>query len=155
MLCNSCGKEIKDGSKFCNFCDANQEVEEQPKNSNSSIFIIVLIIFIIGVAGSLIINKKEKGSVDTSKTDLKILDSSLCYIQEFGSNGICGTVLNDSDKAYKYVSVKFNLYNENEEEIGKTSADKNNLEPNEQWKFEALITANDVKNYKIEDISAY
>jgi len=28
MYCSNCGKQIKDGSKFCNFCGATQDVEE-------------------------------------------------------------------------------------------------------------------------------
>lgn len=152
MLCNKCGKEIKIGSRFCNHCGASQE-EEQNKNSNLSIFLIVGSIFIIGILGSFILNK-TKNSNNTSKIDLKLLDSSFCQIK-YGNRGICGSIINNSNTTYKYVSVKINLYDDNNTFIGSTSANKNHLEPNNKWIFEAPISENNIKNYKIEDISGF
>ena len=63
MFCPSCGKEIKDGSKFCKYCGADiKSKKSSPQSSNSSdnskiiiigalIAVIVILAVVIGVFG--------------------------------------------------------------------------------------------------------
>ena len=46
MFCKNCGKEIKDGTKFCEFCGAGQE-NVQPIEQSSTAAVTIAILKII------------------------------------------------------------------------------------------------------------
>lgn len=70
MFCKNCGKEIKDGTKFCEFCGAEQEnvqpieqgstVVGTKKKSKKKIFIIIGVILAIIIIWAACGNKSSK-----------------------------------------------------------------------------------------------
>ena len=70
MFCKNCGKEIKDGTKFCEFCGAGQEnvqpIEQSStaavtkKKSKKKIFIIIGVILAIIIIWAACGNKSSK-----------------------------------------------------------------------------------------------
>ena len=150
MYCINCGKEIDDNSKYCNECGANQEENKTKKSQFIIIFIAIILVCIIPIS---MINRKKHNS-NLENLDLKVVKSNFCKL-EYGNNGICGILKNNSNTRYKYVSIKINLYDENNELIGSTLANKNNVEPQSLWNFQATISDPSIKTYKIGDITAY
>lgn len=68
---------------------------------------------------------------------------------------VVGKVKNNSDKQYTYVQVEINLYDSNDNQIGSTLANVNNLEPGGTWKFEAPIFEEKAIKYKIKGITGF
>ena len=80
MFCPSCGKEIKDGSKFCKYCGADiKSKKSSPQSSNSSdnskiiiigalIAVIVILAVVIGVFGF--------GLMDSGNNNVSSLDTN-------------------------------------------------------------------------------
>ncbi len=97
MFCSKCGKEIADGTMFCNFCGAAQnggvapqpqqpqQVQQAPKKNKTGIIIVAAVAIVVIVVGAIFvipsITDKEKpedttpvitenvGSVDTPTAD--------------------------------------------------------------------------------------
>ncbi len=81
MFCNNCGKEINEGTKFCNFCGAPQEAAVQQstavnttpvqkKNSTLKIAIIAAIAVVCFAIGSFVIAPSfSKDNDDSSPTN--------------------------------------------------------------------------------------
>ena len=80
MKCKNCGFENKKGAKFCTKCGgslSNAVVEEAPKKSNNSKYLIIaliaIIILLVGVVGYMVlgqgIGSSESSQADTSQSD--------------------------------------------------------------------------------------
>ncbi|MBR6018143.1 MAG: zinc-ribbon domain-containing protein [Paludibacteraceae bacterium] len=52
MKCPHCGKEIADGSKFCEFC--GKQVKQAQKNTNLVAIIIALVVLLLGACGGIL-----------------------------------------------------------------------------------------------------
>ncbi len=171
MFCSNCGKEIKDGSKFCDGCGASVEGgadnaslrSEQPKKKMhgclKAFLIFIGISFVFGIIGSLHDSSGQSQTpVSTNtvqkKADLELVESSFCQL-DYGVKGVCGTIKNNSDKTYSYAQVSINLYDASENLIGSTLANINNLAPQKQWKFQAIISEDNPASYKVEDITGF
>jgi hypothetical protein len=68
---------------------------------------------------------------------------------------ITGIIENKSNKTYSYVQVEFNLYDENDFQVGSTIANVNNLEPNGKWKFKAVIMEAEAKKARFKAITSF
>lgn len=90
--------------------------------------------------------KSEKPDLQVTSTTTKI---------EGYVNYIVGTVKNNTNKTYSYVQVEFNLYDGSGAQVGSTFDNINNLEPNGIWKFKAIITDDNAKNYKLKGVTGW
>jgi hypothetical protein len=66
-----------------------------------------------------------------------------------------GTVKNNSPKTYSYAQVEFNLYDNSGAQVGSTSANVNNLEPNRKWKFKAIIYVDNASSAELKGVSGW
>jgi hypothetical protein len=81
-------------------------------------------------------------------SDLEVVTSSL------GVRAISGIATNTTDQTIGLVNLEFNLYDENDVQVGSTIANVQNLEPNGKWRFEAMILQDDATQYKLVGITA-
>jgi hypothetical protein len=66
---------------------------------------------------------------------------------------IVGKLKNNSNKVYSYVEISFNLYDENNVQVGSTFTNLNNLEPaGGFWQFEAPVLEENAKRCKEKNI---
>ena len=66
-----------------------------------------------------------------------------------------GAVKNNCAKQYSYVQVSFNLYDREGNQVGSTFTNLNNLEPYGTWKFEALITEDSTRRFRLKDVTGF
>lgn len=66
-----------------------------------------------------------------------------------------GTVKNNSNRKYGYVQVEINLYDGEGNQVGSTLANANNLEPGATWKFRAPVFEDNVKQFKVVDVTGF
>lgn len=116
----------------------------QEMDSKAKTFSIVKITFDSALAG--------KFANEPEKDDLEILeykDTNDGYVRY-----VTGKVKNNTNKKYSYVHVSINLYKD-ENLLGSTMANANNLGPGEIWEFSAPILYDNCNNYKIADVIGY
>lgn len=81
--------------------------------------------------------------INNSNTVLPLeIKTHYSCLSSYGSNAICGTVLNNSTNTYHTVSININLYDAGGALIGNAYDSISNLYPGKQWKFEASYGAN-------------
>lgn len=97
----------------------------------------------------LSINQNSEASSDNIKSELELVDKTTK--SENGITYIVGTVKNNTNKTYSYVSIKINLYDSSNNQVGNTLDSISNLEPNGTWKFKCSTSVNFDK-YKIISI---
>lgn len=69
------------------------------------------------------------------------------------SKYVTGRIKNNTYITYRYVQVEINLYDLNDNLVGSTLDNINNLEGNKVWYFKALVTDDKAKKFKIMNIS--
>lgn len=165
MFCKNCGKECEDSSKFCPTCGADlskESTEKQVKKPNKilvGIGIFFAVFFALGIIGNLLPNSNNTNNGQQSaqmeqKPDLELIEHKACKM-DYGSNGVCGTVVNNSSKKYNYAQVEISLYDKSGSIIGSTMSNISNLEPGQQWKFKAVVMENNVDHYEIKEVTGW
>jgi len=71
------------------------------------------------------------------------------------SSYIHGTVTNNSDQTLSYVVIKFNLYDNYDNQVGDTLDNVNNLLPHGTWKFKAYVTKDTATRAKVVELKYY
>ena len=71
------------------------------------------------------------------------------------SSYIHGTVTNNSDQTLSYVVIKFNLYDNYDNQVGDTLDNINNLLPHGTWKFKAYVTKDTATRAKVVELKYY
>jgi len=66
-----------------------------------------------------------------------------------------GTVLNTGHRSYSYVQVEINLYDAQDNLVGSTFDNVNNLEPGARWKFKAIIFEKGVSWFRVMNITGF
>lgn len=145
--CKYCKTEIDAKAKICPNCK-----KKQGPKIGLIIFIIIIAIFIIGIATSgndkktkiekfTIVEGTEKGYADSSNI--------FYYIE--------GTVKNNTDKTYSYLQVTYNVYDTEGNNLGTCLANNNNVEANGTWKFKAICSGEtkNISSYKLAEITGW
>lgn len=73
---------------------------------------------------------------------------------QFGGE-ITGTVVNRTDRKYRYAQITFNLYDGSGAQVGSALANINGLEPGGSWKFKATSFGTDFKKYKFSELTGF
>lgn len=68
---------------------------------------------------------------------------------------ITGRIRNNSNETYSYVQVSINLYDRQDNLIGSTLDNANNLRPGDTWSFRAIVTDESANAYRIEEVTGY
>jgi len=155
-----------------------QEKKEQKITAKSKLFsfgewafIIIFAIIVFGFTAYKINTnyvKKPKTQNFTStestipKTKSKdIYENGLSLVDfkwergEYDIRYLTGIVENKSNKTYSYVQVEFNLYDENDFQVGSTLDNINNFEPNGKWKFKAVVFEAEARKARLKGITGF
>lgn len=152
MFCPKCGKELNEGSKFCDNCGTSTDKKNKKNLIIASIISSVFVFFaILGFMGS---DFSDIEGTITGTPALEVKSHSFCDLG-YGARGVCGTIINNSDHSFSYVQVEINLLDKNGAVVGSTIANINNLDAGQQWKFQAPIIESGVTNYVIKDITSF
>lgn len=92
----------------------------------------------------------NKPSRDDNSTGLTVLDSD--FLQEGRAGYITGTVQNNTNRAYRYVEVNINVYDESGAQIASPMANTQNLQAGGTWKFKAPIIPHPTGRFSFEVI---
>lgn len=87
------------------------------------------------------------------KPDLELIDSKGTRTDI--STEVTGRVRNNSGKSYRYVQVVFNLFNEQDEQVGTAMANTTGLAPGTVWRFRAVGLTPDGARFKLDKITGY
>ena len=74
---------------------------------------------------------------------------------ESSGGRIRGRVVNDSNRMFGYVAIKFCLYDSSGNLIGSTMANMNDLGPGQTWHYEALVLQDEAESAEISSITAF
>ena len=92
-------------------------------------------------------------TVKENKSDIELIEHHICSV-DYGQ-AICGTIKNNTDKKYSYVQISANFYDSDGTQVGNNFDNENDLEPNGKLRFQIGIEGDDVKTYKITEITGY
>ncbi len=92
-------------------------------------------------------------SKTTKKPDLELIESSV--ESDAFVNYVVGVIQNNSNKKYGYVQVEINLYDKDDNLVGSTLDNVNNLDPGTKWKFKAVVFQDNAATYEIKDITGF
>lgn len=161
--CKTCGKEIAKGINKCPHCGADQ------RNffMKHKIISVILGLLVIGIIGSAIGGSKTGNNSNTNvaqkstniknkvaeKPKYEILEQKAT--EENGIKYIAGKIKNNTGRQISYAQVEINLYDENNQLLGSTLANVNNLEKDSIWNFKALVTQENYKSYKIMKVTGF
>lgn len=152
MFCPKCGKNLNDESKFCDGCGSS--LEKSPQKIPVPAYIGAAIVFFFIILGLASSDFTDIEGTLTGSPALEVQNHSFCNLG-YGSKGVCGTVLNSSDRSFSYVQVEINLLDKSGAIVGSTIANINNLDAGKQWKFQAAIIEPNVASYVIKDITSF
>ena len=153
--CKSCQSEIDNKAKVCPKCNKKQGMPIWA--------IILLIIGAILIISSLFSSneseEEQKGNTTTEK--LTLLDNHSGQVGNYSwTYEITGTIQNNTDKDYSYVSVEFYIYDAEDNLLDTCLGNNSGLEANGKWKFTASCyfensDADKVTSYKLKEISGW
>lgn len=144
--CKYCQTEIDTKAKICPNCKKKQGL---PKWLIALICVIAVIL-IVSIIGSDSEETAKEGQISNNKeqaTEKFTYEVTNEYSDEYGiSYYIEGSVKNNRDKDYSYVSIEFVCYDTEGNNLGTAIDNTNNLLGNETWKFKAISLASDAEN---------
>ena len=152
MFCPKCGKELNDGSKFCDGCGAS--MDKKAKKLPLPICIIGGLFVFFALLGFIGSDFSDIEGAITGSSSLEVQNHSFCNLG-YGAKGVCGTILNNSSRSFSYVQVEINLLDKSGAIVGSTLANVNNLDAGKQWKFQAPIIEPNVVSYAIKDVTSF
>jgi hypothetical protein len=88
-----------------------------------------------------------------AREDLELLSLNSQY-EDYVSYAT-GEIRNNTNKTYSYVQVEINFLDENENIIGSTLANVNNLRPGATWRFKAVNFYGEYAKFRVEDITGF
>lgn len=126
--------------------------------------IVLIVLVVIGVAGSAMGGSSKKDSGSGSKTEEKE-EKKEDFTIEGETTGaydslkmayyIEGTIKNNTDKDKSYASVKFNLFDKDGNQLGTATGSINDLKAGGTWKFKAMGLEKDIAKYELSEITGF
>lgn len=117
--------------------------------------IIIMIIGIVEIFSNISGIATNKDKNNRQQKDKFILVSSEMTTDTTGCT-IKGTIKNNTDKMYKSVSVKFNLYDPEGNQIGTAYDYISNFQSSGTWKYNATeYTTDTIDKYELYEISGW
>lgn len=93
-------------------------------------------------------------TAEPEKARYEILESKVVK-EEYGSRFVTGKIKNNAGKDVGYLQVEINLYDKDNNQVGSTLANINNLEKDGIWTFKALIFEDNATSYKIKEVTGF
>lgn len=174
--CKMCGEEIAENAKICPKCGANNM---KPFYKKWWIWVMAVCVVIIIAAASgnngdtensiqntesnveNVENNAENNNNPPVQQDKKekyeVVGDAVLETDSFGFVHIKGTVKNNSGKDRSYLSITYNLYDAEGNQIGTAMDNINNLEKDGTWKFDAtgIDIEETVDSFKLVEISGF
>ncbi len=94
------------------------------------------------------------GTPDSPKEEFSVL-AWAWGTGEYDNSVIKGIVQNNTDKEYGYLQVEFNLYDKDDNQVGSTFANVNNVEPHGKWKFEAMVMESTARSARLKGVTGF
>ena len=99
-------------------------------------------------------------NISSEQTSTQDLSSALAlgyweFTIDKYSSYVHGSVTNNSNQTLSYVVIKFNLYDNYNNQVGDTLDSVNNLLPHTTWKFKAYATKDNASKAKLIELKAY
>lgn len=151
--CKYCQTEIDTKAKVCPNC--------KRKISGIPTWMKVLIIIVIVITCMVSCLNSCSKAVDETFAESKDLSYTITsqYLDDYGiSYYIEGTVKNKGSKKFSYVSINFNCYDANGNNLGSALDNTNNLLANETWKYKAIFmgsNAEDIARCEYYEVSGW
>ena len=163
-LCPACrGKVPSDASK-CMHCGSDLGTStliaiSPEENKNSGCAVVILAALLLGGIFTYISNsvthQAPSSSMQSSWKDQFSITDLGWKRGEFGNLFVIGKLTNRTDSSFSYIQIEINCLDETGAIVGSTLANLNNLEPHETWKFEAIITDERTKRFRIKGVTAF
>lgn len=165
MFCDKCGQELDDNAVICPHCGTNFKANTKPNKVVTGCLIAfispIIILAILIAIGSNMSETPQGTEISASKTEtkskprLEVLDTYNCQLSSYGGNAACGTVINNTNRTMSYVQVEINLYDMNDNQIGSTIDNVNNLAAGSKWNFKAPVIANGRYRWSVVDVKGW
>ena len=146
-LCKKCGIGISDQAKFCPHCGAKTGTGA-PSGGRRVLFvagasaIVVAAIYLAVETGG---SPQQELSImpdwlsETAEKARLLQPVDLSITEEKTAKYVTGSITNTSGQKFSYLSVRIILYDSAGERIGGAGDSIRNFEPDQTWKFQALI----------------
>lgn len=155
--CKHCQTEIDVNAKICPNC--------RKKQGRPIWLAVILIIIGISLISSVFSEnpetdtEKPTGSTNNSEK-LSLLDGHTGRVESQYSYEITGTIQNNVNKEWSYVSVEFYTYDAEGNLLDTCLGNNSGLEANGKWKFTASCffgdgNASQVSSYKLKEITQW
>ena len=151
VTCPECKKEMSSDADACPNCGKKQ----RRTGCLTQIIAVCMGLFMFSCAIAMFKHPPAGTNSTPVQEEALVLMPGWKFAREDYHSTITGTVQNKSNRSYSYVSIQFNLYDENGAQVGSTMANVNNLEPHGKWKFKALVLENTAESVKLKDLSGY
>ena len=130
------------------------------KENKIGIFILIAAIILIFIVISIPYNDDVKETYkfvsESSSSKFTLLSEKITPTNSYGITVIEGKIKNNTDYAYDYVEVSFNLYDKNGNQIGTAYDSITNLDAKGTWKYKAVGgTDEKVSSYKLVEITGW
>ena len=150
-ICKNCKNEINSDAKYCPICKKKQG--GLPKWA----IVITVIFAIIVLAMAFSGDTDDTNTNDNNATNNSTNNQSNQKVEKFSytvdnttrdtfAYYIEGTVTNNKDKDYSYVSIEFVCYDSDGNNLGTAMDNTNNLLGKQTWKYKAMFIGSDQEN---------
>lgn len=118
---------------------------------------IILIFFIILISALSFVFFTQNESKLINKTEnINFNNFEISNIEEcrgeYEFKAICAIIRNNSNENYKFVQVRINLLDNNNNLVGNTTTSISNFGKGQNWKFSAVVADKNVSSFQIKDI---
>ena len=165
MFCDKCGQELDDKAIICPNCGTNFKTNKKTNKIITGCLIAFIapipILAMLIAIGSNASETPQDTKTNTSKIEtkskprLEVLKTYNCQLSEYGGNAACGIVVNNTNKTMSYVQVEINLYDMNDNQIGPTIDNVNNLAAGSKWKFKAPVITSGQYRWAVVDVQGW
>lgn len=150
-ICKNCKSEIDSKAKFCPKCSKKQG--GLPKWAIVLIIVFVIIVLAMGSSSG----NDDSNTSDNSTTNNSTNNQSNEKVEKFSytidntirdtfAYYIEGTVTNNKDRDYSYVSIEFVCYDSEGNNLGTAMDNTNNLLGKQTWKYKAMFIGSNEEN---------
>ena len=119
--------------------------------------IILGFVILIGGCSALFVNSVDEAINETvDQTDkYEFIEEPTLSTNEYGNQIIVGVIKNNTSVDKDYIQVSFTLYDANGNNIGTAWTNTNNLKAGGTWKFEAMISEDEMATFELDEVTGF
>lgn len=157
-ICTKCNFVHHASTDKCGRCGSDKIVFRTKQfMQRVSVFVALAFILLVIIIGAPFYSCAGKVVDATSaiNTEDKLVTLSWDFTNDGTYRYIEGIVQNKGTKKANYAQITFTLYDAQNNQVGTTLANTNNLEPNGTWKFKTMMIDGEVASAKISGITSW